>query len=286
MISINGEAVDPALIDDAFARLKNEAEARSPLSCCAHDEAFRLQAEEEVIDGILLAQEAERRIPSPPADAVREALEEELRLWRSHGASWEVLEQQRDRMREEIIARLRMEQFTTGLWKDLPEPDDEALRRWLEEHPAGFLLPPRIRVTHLLKQPGIDAWESHRELCGIRECALRGGDFAALAAAHTERADGVTDLGWITREAAVSPLEVLLFSLAEGEMSPVVFHDQAFHLFRIDAAEPARLPPFADIAAEVRQAAIHHARRGVLKSLAADLRQNAEIRRSTDADPA
>ncbi|MCU0794856.1 MAG: peptidylprolyl isomerase [Akkermansiaceae bacterium] len=275
---MNGEPVDPSLIDDAFARLKSEAEVRSSLSCCEHDALFREQATQEVIDGILLAQEAEKRVPIPAADEVRQALEDELRRWRSHGASWDVLEQQRDAIRDELIARLRMERFTAGLWENLHVPDDEALRLWLEENPDGFRLPPRIRVTHLLKHPGTDPWEIHRVLCEVREMALAGADFSALAAQHTERKDGVTDIGWITRELAPDPIEILLFSLRAGEISPVVFHDQAFHLFRIDEAEPARFPPFEEIAADARQAAMDQARRKILKSLAQDLRQQADIR--------
>lgn len=283
MIEVNGEPVDPALIDDAFARLKSAAELRSSLSCCEHDAHFREQAVREVVDGILLAQEAERRVPKPGADEIRQALEDELRLWRGHGASWDVLEQQRDAIRDEVIARLRMERFTTDLWRDIEVPDDDALRAWLEENPGPFLLPARIRVTHLLRHPGLDPWETHRQLCDIREQALNGADFTALAATHTERQDGTIDLGWLTRESAPDPIEILLFSLRAGEMSPVVFHDQTFHLFRIDEAEPARLPPFEEIAATARQAAIDEARRRILQSLAADLRLSADIQGIDDA---
>ena len=56
MLRINGEAVDPGLIEDTFVRLKAEAELLSEVSCCERDDEFRVQAEEEVIDGILLAQ--------------------------------------------------------------------------------------------------------------------------------------------------------------------------------------------------------------------------------------
>jgi hypothetical protein len=51
---VNGEAIDPSLIDEAFARFKaTGSQARS--SCCERDDGFRDLARkgDEVIEGIL-----------------------------------------------------------------------------------------------------------------------------------------------------------------------------------------------------------------------------------------
>ena len=71
MIRINGELIDPDLLQDAFARIKSEAEARLQVSCCERDPEFMEQAEEEVIDSVLIAQEAETRYPKIPADKIK-----------------------------------------------------------------------------------------------------------------------------------------------------------------------------------------------------------------------
>ena len=56
MLRVNGELIDPNLLEDAFARIKSEAEARLQVSCCERDPEFMEQAEEEVIDSVLKSQ--------------------------------------------------------------------------------------------------------------------------------------------------------------------------------------------------------------------------------------
>ena len=71
MIRINGELIDPNLLEEAFARIKSEAEMRLQVSCCERDPEFMAKAEEEVIDSVLIAQEAESRYPTSSAGPAR-----------------------------------------------------------------------------------------------------------------------------------------------------------------------------------------------------------------------
>ena len=81
MLRVNGELIDPNLIEETFSRIKAEAETRLQISCCERDPEFMKEAEEEVVDSIVIAQEAEIRYPKMPEDEVRERLEEiDLRL--------------------------------------------------------------------------------------------------------------------------------------------------------------------------------------------------------------
>ena len=79
MLRVNGELIDPNLLEDAFARIKSEAEARLQVSCCERDPEFMEQAEEEVIDSVLIAQEAEAQFPTLPDDEVKARLENTLK---------------------------------------------------------------------------------------------------------------------------------------------------------------------------------------------------------------
>ncbi|BCX47749.1 peptidylprolyl isomerase [Haloferula helveola] len=282
MITVNGETIDPALVEDAFLRIKSEAESRSEISCCERDEEFRHKAEDEVIEGILLAQEAERRVPEPNRDEVREALENSLREWRSHGASWDMLEQQRDQLREETVARLRMERFADDVWRDLPELDEAALREWYDENAELFRKPGRARVRHLVRFPGDDPAAEYRKITGLRGEVLDGANFAEVAKEHTAREDGETDLGWIEHERTLNPFEAMLFSLREGELSPVFSYEQGLHLVRIEELEPEHIPPFEELEETIREQALADQRREALHQLAVQLREKAEVTRDED----
>lgn len=280
MLRINGEAVDPGLIEDTFVRLKAEAELLSEVSCCERDDEFREQAEEEVIDGILLAQEAERGVPDPPADEVRSAFEDTLRQWRQHGASWDLLDAQRESLRAETVSRLRMEKFTTGLWNGLPELTSDDLRTWYAENAARFRTPPAARVLHLLRLPEkADPWDDYAVMLDLRQRALDGEDFAELARANTMKRGGEIDMDWIEQQRVFNPFEAMLFSLREGEVSPVFFYEQALHLVKAVEVRPAAVKPFEEVADGIRDEVEHARRRQVLKDLAAKLRETAVVER-------
>lgn len=282
MIEVNGEAVDPALIDEAFQRLKSEAELAADQSCCERNEEFVRRAEDEVIEGVLLSQEAERRVPPPDSAEIRPLLEQRIREWREHGASWELIEARQADLRADLVSRWRMERFTEGVWSSLPPLKSGDLRAFHREHADAFRRPARARITHLIAFPGEDPAATYRRLVALRTRALTGADFAELAAAHTEKPDGGTDPGWIERLRVLDPFEAMLFSLREGEISPVFAYERAFHLLRLETLEAEQLVPFEEVEDDVRERALAAQRRAALANLAAELRGRAAIRRHGD----
>ena len=280
MLRINGETADPGLIEDAFARFKAEAEMLSEVSCCERDGEFRTRAEEEVIDGILLAQEAEQKSPAPAAEEVRSAFEDTLRQWREHGASWDLLDAQRESLRAETISKLRMERFTEGLWRSLPELTGEDLRAWYEANRARLRQPPSARALHLVRFPeSPDPWDDYAAMLDLRRRALDGQDFAELAKTHTKKRGGETDLGWIEQQRVFNPFEAMLFSLRKDEVSPVFFYEQALHLVKVEEVREASVQPFEEVAESIRDEVERARRLQVLKDLAATLRATALIER-------
>jgi hypothetical protein len=275
---VNGEAIDPSLIDEAFTRIKAAAEALSEGSCCERDGEFREQAKDEVIEGILLAQEAERTVPAPGKNEIRERFEDTLREWREHGASWDLLEAQRDQLRAELVAKLRMDRFVESVWSELPELSDDDLRAWHHSHPDEFRQPARAKVLHIVLFPNESTpAEDYRTLIGLREQILEGADFAELAKAHTKKADGNIDLGWIEHERILNGFETMLFSLREKEVSPVFYYEQALHLIWPEIIEPEHIESFEEVADRVRKMALTEQRRNALHQLALKLKETAEI---------
>ena len=279
MLRINGEIADPGLIEEAFARIKAEAELLSEVSCCERDEEFRAKAEEETADGILLAQEAERRVPTPSTEEIRAAFENTLRQWREHGASWDLLDAERESLRAETISRLRMERFTEELWKELPEIREAELREWYEANRGRFRTTAAARPLHLVRFPEGDPWDDYEAMLKLRTRALAGEDFATLAKENTQKRGGEIDLGWIEQQRVFNPFEAMLFSLRVGEISPVFFYEQALHLVKVEEARAATVQAFEEVEGSVRVELEREQRLGVLKMLAARLRETAVIER-------
>ena len=283
MITVNGEPLDPELLQETFQRIKSTEEALSKASCCERDEEFQKQAEEEVIESVLLSQEAERTVPDPPPEEVRTALEDTLREWRSHGASWDLLEKQRDSLRADVVARIRMDRYIESVWDSLPALTDDDHRSWYDGHSDEFRTTARAHALHLIRFPGNRPAEDHREMCRLRGLVLDGADFATTAREHTAKEDKDIDLGWIEHERLLNPFETMLFSLREKELSPVFFYENSLHLIWVKKLEPERIPAFEEVADEVAVRALNSQRRKALADIANELRKTAEIRREEEA---
>lgn len=278
MLIVNQEPIDPSLIEDAFQRIKTTAEILTEVSCCERDDEFLAQAKEEVIDGILLAQEAERRYPTLAETDVKPAMERALRQWRENGASWELIEKHHAQIHQETTAALRMEKFTSEIFAEISSPSEEEIARYYHEHQHEYLQPPAVHALHLLRFPDhAQPWTEYSHLLTLRQQVIEGADFAEVAKEHTQKHNKETDLDWITMERLLHPFEAILFSLREKEISPIISHDNALHLVYPIEVKPAVQIPLAEKAETIREQIIRQHKQRILRDLAAQLRSTAVI---------
>lgn len=281
MLRINGELIDPNLLEDAFARIKSEAEARLQVSCCERDPEFMKQAEEEVIDSILIAQEAETRYPKLPREEVTARFKKTIEEFRQHGASWDMLEAQRDQLLDECEANLRMEKFLDEVLEGKTDCTEDDLRTYYEDHQREFRTDAEVRVLHLMK-----ALEKHddpvlllEQMKGLREEAMEGADFEELAGRETEKESGEIDLGWITFDRPSNPIESIMFTMRQDEISPVIAYEHAYHILKIAEIKAATVKPFDELREDIEHRVTFERRRNALREFAAELRKGATVER-------
>lgn len=279
MLRVNGELIDPNLLEDAFARIKSEAEARLQVSCCERDPEFMEQAEEEVIDSVLIAQEAEAQFPTLPDDEVKARLENTLKEYRRHGASWEMLEAQRDSLQDECEANLRMEKFLDGVLAGKTDVSDEDVQSYYKENEREFRTVAEVRVLHFMK-----SLEKHEdpvllleEMGQLRESLVDGADFEKIAKAETEKESGEIDLGWITFDRPSNPIESIMFTMRLAEVSPVIAYEHSYHILKIAEMKPSVVRPFEEVREDIVHRVEFEKRRSALRDFAASLREGAAV---------
>ena len=287
MLRVNGELVHPDLIEETFSRIKAAAEQETQGSCCERDPEFREQAENEVADSILIAQEAEKRHPEIPEEEVKPQLKELIDKYREHGASWEMLEAERDNMRYEISASLRMEKLIDELLGDDDQVTPDEVQAFYEEFEKDYRIAAESRCLHMMKP--IAEHKSlpdlYQKMCEIREEALvEGADFIEIAKRETEKSTNEIDLDWIDLDRPTNPFESILFSLREGEVSPVMTYEHAFHIIKVTGIKPGHVTPLEEVQKEVEDRALARKKRQALQVLADTLRQEAEIERVSEED--
>lgn len=126
------------------------------------------------------------------------------------------------------------------------EVTEEEARRHYEENPDQFGHQGRIRLRHIFHRVERDApaegrERARREMEELRSRLQQGESFEDLA---RERSDSETAahgglIGVLDPGTLGEPLDSLVWSLDEGEISRVVDTPVGFHVFRLDA----RLPP-------------------------------------------
>lgn len=279
MIRVNGELLNPELIEETFSSLKADAEQRSQASCCGRDEEWMRLAEDEVIDSLLLAQEAEKAALAISEEDIADSLAELIKRYRAEGASWEMLAEQKDQLRSECIANLRMERYLASVMPAPKTATEQELRNYYQSRSREYRPPVEVHCLHLIKI--IDEHEDQRELLdemsALRARLLAGEDFRALASAETEKTSKEVDLGWIPLDRPINPFETILFSLSEGEISPVISYEHALHLIQVIGRRGGQVPSFEEIREELSLRYHREERQSHLRQIAKELRSDATI---------
>ncbi len=279
MLRVNGELVDQELVEETFNRVKGAEEQRIQGECCERDGEFYEQAEQEVADSILIAQEAEKRFEEIPEEEIKPRLKEVIDAYRENGASWEMLDKQRDMMRHEIAASMRMEKLISELLGADNQVSAAEVEVFYEEHRDEYRSPAEVRSLHVMKtlNENTTAPEVFAKMCGLREEVLESGDFLEPAGRETEKTTGKVDLGWITLDRPTNPFEAALFSMRVGEVSPVMVYEHAMHLVKVVERKEEEVVPLAEVREELENRALARKRRGALQGLARELRETAVI---------
>ena len=104
-----------------------------------------------------------------------------------------------------------------------PEPTDDQLRAFYQQHIAQFTDPEQRRASHISK--GVSRMASREglldEFAAVREQLMDGADFETLARAHSDRGSDLVDLGHFRRGDLPEEVELVAFTMRVGETSPV-----------------------------------------------------------------
>lgn len=164
---------------------------------------------------------------------------------------------------------------------DLPDPSEEACRRYHDAHPAAHAQGERAQLRHVLfaVTPGVDVKQlrlrAEALLVELR-CADDGGaQFAKAAAQWSNCPSGQQggDLGWLTRADCAPEFAREVFGSAEiGVLARLVHSRFGLHVVEVVARDPGQQPSFEEvrqaIALTLRQQAWVNALRQYLQLLA------------------
>jgi peptidyl-prolyl cis-trans isomerase D len=238
------EAYEERLTEDILiGKLNALAERNVWVSDAEVEREFRRQRETSNFDVIQLRYE--------PFLAETEILEDDAR------AAFDATAEDYRRDEERTIRYLLVE--TSRLRRTLPVEDAE-LKSYYDQHLDEFLEGEQANARHILIRVAPDATEIDRGKAelranGVAQIARAGGDFAAIAAEHSEdpgSKDNGGDLGWFGRGQMVSEFEDAVFSAKPGEIIGPIQSQFGYHIIKIEGFRPEHQQPFEEVQEQIR----------------------------------
>jgi peptidyl-prolyl cis-trans isomerase C len=189
-----------------------------------------------------------------------------------------------DDLRESLEAKVRVDEYLKEQGVLEPEIPEDRIREMYDADPESFSTTETVRASHILiavdGQAGTEEKQQARQKAEqIRKEILAGGDFAAMAKAHSDDKTALEDgdLGYIKRGYMPAAFDEVAFSLEEDSVSEVVETRFGYHVIKVVDRQPARVVPYEEMRGFLETYLQGEESKKKLAAHIAELRERSEI---------
>ena len=274
IMTVNGEAITSEQIEAEMNRLRMDYTMYvQQQGGEANDDQLREWSEENMVEQILLKQEALRR----PFKADSEF----LKRWRAFAESLPE-DADQDALKEDFELQVRVERLMSTLSKQAGEPSQVQIRAYYDENQEQFTRPEQVDVTHILKV--VDCSHANDQaVIAIQALKARfdkGESFDSLLPESDDFEQTHGELGVFPRGALVPEFEEVVFNMKEGDVSDVFLTPFGYHMARLNRHFPEGLVPLEEIAHEIREHLMTQGQNTAIESVIDELKSTADIQRA------
>lgn len=245
---VNGEKIDEKSIQDEMERLRPEHErVFEQMPSAERENQLAEWSRENVIEGVLLRQEAARQSAVDPKE-IDEALHAIIEQQGGRAAFDQFLSSNaltEEQLRRDVEKQIQGRRYLQKIEAQAKEPSDKQVRSFYEENKARFMMPEMMRAAHIVKhtKPDRDSEQLKLEVFAVLAKLHQGEDFSKLAQLHSDCPDRGGDLGWFSQGQMVQAFEDVLSTLKPGQISDVFETEFGFHIAKlVDRRPPASVP--------------------------------------------
>jgi len=186
--------------------------------------------------------------PGPFADKVT-IDDEALRTW---------FETVKDNYKTEPQIKLKYLLFTNENVGQKITIDPNKIEEYYQNNRDTFQQPAQRHARHILLKTGPNDSEKQLEdqkkkAEEVRQLALNGGDFSALAKEYSEgpSKDSGGDLGFFSQGQMVPAFDDAVFAMQPGDISDVVKTRFGYHIIKLEEIRPAKTRPLDEVRGEI-----------------------------------
>jgi len=280
---INGQTIEHEVIEEEFEAIKQHYQNLGEVVCCDRDEEFMGYARENVLNRNLLLQASIKK-HGEPTDAEIDAMLTKLKA--EHGSEEEFYKntgftvEDEFKIRRQVSTTIAVDRMVEEAIGDEPDPTEEELRAYYEKNIARYMTPEQVSAAHIFKEPKTqEASEAcFRELREARRRLLDGEDFdtVALEVSDKKEPDEI-NLDFFKRGELMHEIEIITFSMNEGEISPVIATHFGLHLLKKTGVKEPEPVPFGELREQLVESFVAERREGRINAQLEALKEAAEI---------
>ncbi len=278
---VNGEKIEEIAIKQEVERLRPDYERVFADQDPKEREAQLLDwSKENVIERVLISQEAKTNGDKVPSDKIEETLaklkeqyEDPKQLYKDFNADDD------ERIKQDIETQMRVEQTMNKVCEEMTKPSTADIKAFYEENKDQFRSPERVRVAHIVKHVN---WQTDEESAfrAINEAngeLTSGAAFEMVVDKYTDCADNGGDLGFIMKGQMVEEFEDVVFNLGIGQTSDIFRTRFGFHIAKVYGREPEGIAGLDDVQDRIVETLQEQMRGKAIDDFVDGLRSKAKI---------
>jgi len=278
---VNGEKIEDSAIQQEVERLRPDYERVFADQDAKEREAQLLDwSRENMIEKVLISQEAEKNGDKVPPEQVQAALarlkeqyDDPEQLYKDFNAEDD------EQVWRDIEKQMRVEQRLSQVCKNLPKPSQAAIRKYYEENQERFKSGEGLRVAHIVKYVNwqTDEQTAYEAISRAHEELKSGAAFEAVVDKYTDCADSGGDLGFVTKGQMVEEFEDVVFNLGAGQISDIFRTRFGFHIAKVYSRKPATVAAFEDVKGQITELVKEKMRSEAIDNFIDGLKSEAKI---------
>jgi parvulin-like peptidyl-prolyl isomerase len=291
---VNGEVIGDAVIEleanslrDRFRQLTPEQRESYGLDAAGIEQRARDWSRENVIERVLLRQEALKDSEPVPGGVIDQALEE---LKKRHGGAdkFSLTHSDDNELREDLEVHVRLDRLIGKINAKVSPPKRSEIADYYRKHREQFRVPETVRAAHIVKHvnESRDENTARAEIEAVAKELSAGASFEALADKHSDCTGNSGDLGYFARGQMVEEFDDVVFEMAAGQISAVFRTSFGFHIARLLDRQPPRVKPLPEVEQEIQAELLRQKQNRALENFVDRLRAKADVRDVAASDAA
>ncbi len=278
---VNGEKIEDSTIQREFERLRPHYEQAFKDQDPRQQKAQLLDwSRENVIEMVLIKQDA-KKYGDPILEAeVESALAGIKKQYDDPKQFYKDFDAEDDeKIKEAIEMQMRVERRLEDVYKDIPEPSQEAISQYYDQNKEQFKSPEQIRVGHIVKHISWQADEAAAQnvIRKAQDELKNGAVFETLAEKYSDCPENGGDLGYITGGQMVEEFDDVVFNLDVGRTSDIFRTRFGFHIAKVYDRKPPVLPDLKEVKDQIINALKEQAKSKAIDDFIDKLKSKAKI---------